>query len=165
MRSSYKKQRARPAPRRITKRVWPRFFEDLLEGKKNFDVRLNNFDVVVGDIIVFKEWDEYKKKYTGRKVEKKVCYILPTKPVTYAFWKYEDIEAYGYKILGLENIYASYAWCPIWQCGGSLHTRNAKYGKDTIRRIGEEVQWQIPEMVCDNCKSVFRCVTFEKKSL
>jgi hypothetical protein len=148
--------------RRVIKKVWSRFFDDIESGTKNFDVRLNNFQADVGDTIVFKEFDELEGKLTGRKVEKKISYILNTKPLTFEFWKKEDIELHGYKVIGLEDLYR---WCPIHQCGGKLHTRNAKYGKQDIQKRGDEITWQIPEMVCDNCKSVFRCTSFEKKPL
>ena len=86
--------------RRIEKKTWPEYFQDILEGKKNFDLRLNDFDCEVGDILVFKEYDPEKKEYTGREVEKEIGYILKTNEND--FWKKEDVDKYGYIVMGLE---------------------------------------------------------------
>jgi hypothetical protein len=86
--------------RRIEKKTWPKYFEDVLSGKKNFDLRLHDFDCEVGDILVFKEYDPEKNEYTGREVEKKIGYILKTKDND--FWKKEDIEKHGYIVMELE---------------------------------------------------------------
>lgn len=45
--------------------------------------------------------------------------------------------------------------CPIWQCGGHMIQREPKNG--------DEDSWQIPELVCDNCHSVYSCTQFEGK--
>jgi hypothetical protein len=46
-----------------------------LRGKKKFDVRVADFKVKEGDTLVLEEWDP-KKKYTGRKLTKKVKYVM-----------------------------------------------------------------------------------------
>jgi len=86
--------------KRIEKKTWPKLFQDVLDGKKNFDLRLNDFDCEVGDILVFKEYDPNTKEYTGREVEKRIGYVLKTKDNE--FWKKEEIEKYGYIVMGLE---------------------------------------------------------------
>ena len=86
--------------RRIEKKTWPEYFQDVLDSKKNFDLRLNDFDCEVGDILVFKEYDPEKKEYTGREVEKEIGYILKTNEND--FWKKEDVDKYGYIVMGLE---------------------------------------------------------------
>ena len=35
-----------------------------------------SFDIKKGDILVLEEWDPKLKKYTGRKIEKKLNYVL-----------------------------------------------------------------------------------------
>lgn len=86
--------------RRIEKKTWPEYFQDILEGKKNFDLRLNDFDCEVGDILIFKEYDPEKKEYTGREVEKEIGYVLKTKGND--FWNKEDVDKYGYIVMGLK---------------------------------------------------------------
>ncbi len=86
--------------KRIEKKTWPDLFQDVLDGKKNFDLRLNDTDYEVGDILVFKEYDPKKKEYTGREVEKEIRYIFKTKDND--FWNKEDIDKYGYIVMGLK---------------------------------------------------------------
>lgn len=60
----------------IKKKTWPKIFEDVLSGKKKFDLRLADFDIEEGDTLILEEWSPETKEYTGRKLEKKVGYIL-----------------------------------------------------------------------------------------
>ena len=60
----------------IKKKVWPKYFELIKSGKKKFELRLADFKVKEGDILVLEEWDPKKKEYTGRKIRRKVKYIL-----------------------------------------------------------------------------------------
>ena len=41
-------------------------------GKKNYEFRLDDFEINEGDKLVLKEWDPKIKHYTGRKIEKEV---------------------------------------------------------------------------------------------
>jgi len=82
------------------KKTWPNYFEDLVQGRKRFDIRLADFVVAVGDTIVFEEWDPKTGAFTGRKLEKKVSYRVLTKDLSY--WSSDDVETYGYQILQLE---------------------------------------------------------------
>ncbi len=86
----------------IKKKCWPEFFEKVLEGKKNFDLRLNDFEIKEGDILVLEEYNPEKKEYTGRKIEKKVGYVLKFKPNKLPFWSKEEIEEKGLQIISLE---------------------------------------------------------------
>ncbi|MBM2817682.1 MAG: hypothetical protein HW401_272 [Parcubacteria group bacterium] len=60
----------------IRKKAWPKIFEDVLSGKKKFDLRLADFDISEGDTLILEEWNPETKEYTGKKLEKKVGYIL-----------------------------------------------------------------------------------------
>ena len=60
----------------IRKKAWPKIFEDVLSGSKKFDLRLADFDISEGDTLILEEWNPKTKEYTGRKLEKKVGYIL-----------------------------------------------------------------------------------------
>jgi len=85
---------------RIEKKIWPEYFQAVLEGKKRFELRLADFKCNPGDVLVLKEWDPDKKSYTGRVLEKKITYVLKTNDLR--FWPDEDIEKYGLQILSLE---------------------------------------------------------------
>jgi hypothetical protein len=82
----------------IKKKIWPSFFDDVLNGKKKFELRLDDFECNPGDILILEEWNPETKEYTGRKMEKKVSYVLKTKELK--FWKKEDVDKYGLQIIG-----------------------------------------------------------------
>lgn len=63
----------------IKKKIWPKYFEQVKTGKKKFELRLADFNLKKGDVLVLKEWDPKKKEYTGRKIKKKVKYLLKFK--------------------------------------------------------------------------------------
>ncbi len=60
----------------IKKKIWPEWFELIKSGKKKFELRLADFRIKQGDVLVLEEWNPKTKKYTGRKIEKKVKYTL-----------------------------------------------------------------------------------------
>jgi len=60
----------------IKKKIWPEYFELVKSGKKTFELRLADFKIQEGDILILEEWDPRNKKYTGRKLKRKVKYIL-----------------------------------------------------------------------------------------
>ena len=41
----------------IKKKCWSALFQKILDGKKNVDVRLADFDVKEGDVLIFEEYD------------------------------------------------------------------------------------------------------------
>jgi hypothetical protein len=43
--------------------------------------------------------------------------------------------------------------CPIWQCGGTLHTVEWNRGHDD--------DWQIPLLKCDNCHGLFQFLRYD----
>ena len=63
----------------IKKKVWPDYFKLIKSGKKKFELRLADFKVKEGDILILEEWDPKKKEYTGRKIRRKIKYILKFK--------------------------------------------------------------------------------------
>lgn len=55
----------------IKKKTWPKYFQEILEGKKKFEVRLADFDVKEGNTLILEEYDPKTKKYTGRTIKRK----------------------------------------------------------------------------------------------
>lgn len=86
----------------IKKKTWPEYFEAILSGKKKYDLRLNDFDANVGDVLVLEEWDPKTKKYTGRKIEKKIAYVGKFKIDDYFTNSEEKIREKGFQIMSLE---------------------------------------------------------------
>ncbi len=87
--------------KRIEKKCWPQYFDAILSGKKKYELRLNDFDIAAGDILVLREWDPESKKYTGRKIEKRVTYVARFK-IDQLFWPEEEIKEKGLQIISLE---------------------------------------------------------------
>ena len=85
----------------IKKKVWPEYFQKILDGKKKFELRLADFECNKGDILVLEEWNPETKEYTGRSIKKNVEYVIKTKDTK--FWSKEDIEKYGFQIIQLEE--------------------------------------------------------------
>jgi ribosomal protein S17 len=84
----------------IKKKTWSEAFEKILSGEKTFDARLANFDCKPGDILVLEEYNPVKKKYTGRKIEKEVTFVLNTKKQKY--WSQGDINKVGLQIIAFK---------------------------------------------------------------
>lgn len=84
----------------IEKKIWPKYFEAVENGSKNYELRLADFECRPGDKLILKEWDPSSKQYTGREIEKEVTYVGKTKD--YNFWPKEEVEKYGYQIISFE---------------------------------------------------------------
>lgn len=80
--------------RRIVKKVLPEYFQDILDGKKKYELRLNDFNINEGDILVLEEYtsaDPATRKPTVRTLEKEVTYLRKFK-IQDLWWSEEDIE-------------------------------------------------------------------------
>ena len=89
--------------KKIEKKIWPEYFPKVLEGKKNFEIRLNDFEIEEGDVLLLREWDPKTKEYTGRSVEKEVSYVGKWKIEDFEkFWPKADIESKGIQVIALK---------------------------------------------------------------
>ena len=76
-------------------------FQDVLDGNKTFEIRFNDRDYQVGDLVILKETEftgEQMKSgqplvYTGREIQKRISYILS------GYGLHE-----GWVILGIQDI-------------------------------------------------------------
>jgi hypothetical protein len=68
------------------------YFEEVWQVRKSFEVRENDRDFKVGDILCLKEWDYKNKVYTGREVDAEVTYIL---------YDFRDIIREGYVVMAI----------------------------------------------------------------
>ncbi|MBI3671672.1 DUF3850 domain-containing protein [Candidatus Azambacteria bacterium] len=88
---------------KIEKKVWPEYFQQILDEKKTFELRLNDFEINEGDLLILKEWDPNTKNYTGRELERKVGYVGRWKIDDLTqFWPMKDIENNGIQIISLK---------------------------------------------------------------
>jgi len=85
---------------RIEKKTWPEYFQKVIDGVKNYELRLADFEGHPGDVLVLTEWNPKTEKYTGRIIEKTVTYVSKTKGQT--FWLKEDVEKYGLQIIAFK---------------------------------------------------------------
>lgn len=75
-------------------KILPEFLAPLSTKEKNFEVRYNDRDYKVGDLLILQEWNPQWEIYTGRWLCAQISYIL-------------DDPRYckeGYVILGLKFI-------------------------------------------------------------
>ncbi|MBU0907719.1 MAG: DUF3850 domain-containing protein [Nanoarchaeota archaeon] len=84
----------------IKKKLWPKYFEKMVNGKMNCELRLADFDLNEGDTLVFEEFNPKTKEYTGRTVNKKVKNLIKFNP--FESYSKEAIEKFGLYQIDLE---------------------------------------------------------------
>lgn len=85
----------------IEKKIWSEYFDAVACGNKNFELRLADWDIEIGDTLILKDWDHKNNKYTGREITRKVTYLIKTKGAEdWGMWSKEDIDKYGFQIIG-----------------------------------------------------------------
>lgn len=71
-------------------KILPQYFDAVVDGTKTFEIRKNDRDFKIGDILFLHEWNPANKQYTGQTMTKQICYIT-----NYA-------QKYGYVVLGIQ---------------------------------------------------------------
>lgn len=56
-------------------KTWPEMFKAVKNGVKSFEIRKNDRDFRVDDVLILEEWDNVIEKYTGDGVTADVVYI------------------------------------------------------------------------------------------
>ena len=57
-------------------KCWPEFFEEILAGRKTFELRQDDRGFRAGDTLRLREWHPGRKEYTGRELEREVSYLM-----------------------------------------------------------------------------------------
>lgn len=57
-------------------KTWTAFYHDVAAGIKKFELRKNDRDFKVGDLLILEEWNTELKEYTGNSCVVRVVYIL-----------------------------------------------------------------------------------------
>jgi len=84
----------------IEKKCLPEMFAAVFEGRKTFDLRLDDFVCQEGDTLLFREYDPNTKTYSGREVRKTISYVLHTKDLS--FWDKKDVDEKGFVVMGIK---------------------------------------------------------------
>ena len=63
----------------VRKKILPEFFQAVKAREKNFELRIDNDDIQVGDLLVLNEWVP-GTGYTGNGVRRYVKYVLRNCP-------------------------------------------------------------------------------------
>lgn len=62
----------------VRKKILPKYFVEVVERNKNFELRKDDDDIQVGDKLILSEWNG--NCYTGKSVTRTVKYILRNVP-------------------------------------------------------------------------------------
>lgn len=74
-------------------KTWPAFFEAIADGRKNFEIRLDDRGFQAGDKVLLREWDPAIRtgglsltasQYTGRELTADIGYVLHAVPHAFA---------------------------------------------------------------------------------
>lgn len=84
----------------IYKKIWPDKFDS--DKELSLDFRLADFELDVGDEIVFQEWNPAIKQYTGREYRKKVKTLVECESPT-RYWTIEELNKYGLHLMEFEK--------------------------------------------------------------
>jgi|APSaa5957512622_1039677.scaffolds.fasta_scaffold89089_3 hypothetical protein len=83
----------------IKKKVWPEYFQMILNGSKNVDLRLADFDIKQGDTLILEEYEPETQTYTGRRIVKKAKSIIKLNPTR--MHDLQEIKKHGFYVIEL----------------------------------------------------------------
>jgi len=68
------------------------WFDDIINGKKQFEIRKDDRNYEVGDFILLEEWNPEIKKYSGRGITITITYLIRN-----MFFLKDGYCAFGFK--------------------------------------------------------------------
>lgn len=116
-------------------KTWPVYFQPIIQGEKTFEIRSNDRNFRVGDILLLREYDPETRTYSGRWAKAKVSYIIGKESAPAGIELY-DIVIMAIKVTAcnsrptavLDNEISAAdvlpgmnALLPIGRCGGERH--------------------------------------------
>lgn len=57
-------------------KTWSQFFREVMIGHKRFEIRKDDRNFQVGDVLCLREWDPVKQEYTGSYLRAPITYKL-----------------------------------------------------------------------------------------
>ena len=88
--------------KKVEKKWWPETYDLFVSGKRKFELRLADFELGPGDIIIAREWDPKTRSYTGQSKELKVKNTENSIKDPLKFWSIKDIREKGFVIIEFE---------------------------------------------------------------
>lgn len=79
-------------------KIWPEYFEEVISGRKPFEIRKNDRNYRKGDILLLREWVPETHKYTGREARYIVTYMMGN-----GIWTNHDFVVMGIRALPLPS--------------------------------------------------------------
>lgn len=87
----------------IKKKCWPEWFEKFKSGERKFELRLADFGIKSGDILIFEEYNPETKEYSGRKMSFICKRVEHSAQNPLQFYNIEDVKKHGFWIIDLEE--------------------------------------------------------------
>ncbi len=67
-------------------KIWPSYYQAVKHGQKTFELRNNDRGFQCGDVVILKEFDPVKERYTKSiELKFKIGYVLPVNKDTVVF--------------------------------------------------------------------------------
>lgn len=58
-------------------KIWPSFYQAVSDRRKTFEIRNNDRGFQAEDLVILKEWDMTRSRYTGNELTFTIGYVLP----------------------------------------------------------------------------------------
>lgn len=100
--------------KKIKKKCLPEYYQEVRKQKKTFEIRKDDSDYEVGDILELHEWNG--QEYTGHKITREITYILRNCP--------EYGLAEGFCILAIQPIGWNGTYCVCQNGQNNQHIEN-----------------------------------------
>lgn len=86
----------------VEKKIWPVYFNLILNGQKTYEFRIADFNVEPGDTLLLREWNPETRDYTGREIGKTIGFVGKiAEGDLNMFYSTEDIKRYGMQVISL----------------------------------------------------------------
>lgn len=87
----------------IKKKCWPEFYEKFCSGERQLELRLADFDLKSGDVLLLEEYDPKTKSYTGRSTPFTCTRVEHSAQNPIQFYDVEDVKNKGFWMIQLKK--------------------------------------------------------------
>jgi hypothetical protein len=57
-------------------KTWPHYFKEVVDGIKTFEIRKNDRDFRIGDVIILREWNKKTESFSGKEKRVWISYVM-----------------------------------------------------------------------------------------